>query len=100
MKLEIVRRQFIKIDDKWVELEDSRKRGLVAERSWSSFCIFLAADGAEALAANLRKHITRPHIDLVVSATDSGVWVLGAYCHLEPTLFQLAPLAGNLEATE
>lgn len=100
MKQEIVRRRFAKIDDKWVELEDLNKRGLTAERAWSSFCAFFRADDPEALAANMRKHVTQPHIDIVVSPTDSGVWVLGAYYNLEPALARLALLPGNLEAAE
>lgn len=100
MKLEIVRRHFAKIDDKWVELEDLNKRGLTAERAWSSFCAFFRTDAPEALAANMRKHVTPPHIDIVVSPTDKGVWILGAYYYLESTLLRLVRLPRNLEAAE
>jgi hypothetical protein len=99
VKLEIVRRHFAKIDDKWFELEDLNKRGLTADRAWSSFCAFFRAGDPEVLAANMRKHVTPPHIDIVVSPTDSGVWVLGAYYHLEAALPRLTML-GNLEAAE
>lgn len=58
MKLEIVRRDFAKIDDKWFELEDLNKRGLTADRAWSSFRAFFRAGEPEILAANVRKHVT------------------------------------------
>lgn len=97
---EIIRRHFAKVDDQWVELEDLNKRGLTAERAWSSFCAFFRADVPEALAANMRKHVTPPHIDIVVSTTDGGVWVLGACYYLESALPRLAMLLGNLEAAK
>lgn len=100
VKLQIVRRHFAKIGDKWAELEDLRKRGLAVERTWSSFCAFFRADDPEALAANMRKHVTPPHIDIVVSPTDKGVWVMGAHYYLESALLRLAMLPGDLEAAE
>lgn len=37
LKFEIVRRQFAKVDNKWIEAEDPQQRGVTAERTWSSF---------------------------------------------------------------
>lgn len=89
----IVRLQFAKIDGEWLELEDMQSRGLAAERSWSSFCAFFRAPDPEALAASMRKLVSPPHIDIVVSPSAGGVWVLGAYYQLEPALARLASSA-------
>lgn len=48
----------------------------------------------------MRKYVTPPHVDIVVSPTDRGVWVVGAYYYLESALPRLAMLPGNLEAAE
>ena len=44
--------------------------------------------------------LSPPHIDVVVSPTARGVWVLGAHYHLEATIPRLVLLARNLEAAE
>jgi hypothetical protein len=100
VKLDIVRRQFAKVEGGWLDLEDMHKRGLTGERSWSSFCAFFGAEDPEALATNMREQVSPPHIDIVASQTAGGVWVLGAYYYLEATLPQLALLANNLEAAK
>lgn len=89
MKLEIVRRQFTKVNDAWVELEDLERRGLTANRSWSSFCAFIQSDNPEELATTLRKQVSPPHIDIVPSVTAGGVWVMGAHYQLEAVLQRL-----------
>ncbi len=86
MKFDIVRRQFAKIDDKWIEIEDMRHRGLTAERTWSSFCVLLRTDQPDALATTLRAQCSQSHIDIVPSPAAGGLWMLGAHYRLEALL--------------
>jgi hypothetical protein len=86
VKFDIVRRQFAKVDDKWIEIEDLRESGLTAERTWSSFCALIGTDQPDALATKLRAQVSQSHVDLVPSPAAGGVWVMGAYYRLESLL--------------
>lgn len=89
MNFQIVRRQFAKVDDAWFELEDLQQRGISAERSWSSLCVFVPAENPDAKARALKAQVSPPHIDIVPSATAGGVWVMGAHYKLESVLPRL-----------
>jgi hypothetical protein len=67
VKLDITRRQFAKFDDKWIEIEDLRHRGLTAERTWSSFCVLIRTEQPGALATRLRTQTPHSHVDMVPS---------------------------------
>jgi hypothetical protein len=94
VRLDVVRRQFAKIDDQWGEVEDLRRRGLPFERSWSSFCIFFPA-GKGDLLASLRQRTPRSHVQTVSSPSQEGIWVFGAYYHLEMLLVAHAGAPGQ-----
>jgi hypothetical protein len=53
VKHNIVRRQFAKVDDKWIEITDLRQRDLTADRTWSSFRLFIPTEQPDAAAATL-----------------------------------------------
>lgn len=89
MNFQIVRRQFAKVDDAWFELEDLQQRGITAERSWSSFCVFVPAKNPDTKALALKEQVSLHHIDIVPSATAGGVWVMGAHYKLESVLPRL-----------
>lgn len=89
VKFDIVRRQFAKVDDKWIEIEDMRQRGLSADRTWSSFCVLIQAEQPDALATRLRAQAPHQQLDIVPSPTAGGVWVMGAYYQLENVLPRL-----------
>ncbi len=86
VKFDIVRRQFAKVDDKWLEMEDLRQRGLTVERIWSSFCVLIPAEEPDVLASKLRAQPPHPQIDIVPSLVAGGVWVMGAHYRLEALL--------------
>lgn len=86
LKLNIVRRQFAKVDDKWIEIEDLRQRDLTAERTWSSFCLFIPTEQPDAVATTLRIQTTPRHVDIVPSLSGGGVWLMGAHYQLEALL--------------
>jgi hypothetical protein len=85
-KFGIVRRKFAKVDDKWIEIEDLRHRGLTAERTWSSFCVLIRTEQPDALATRLWTQASHSHVDIVPSPTAGGVWVMGAHYRLESLL--------------
>lgn len=89
VKLEIVKRQFAKVDETWCEIEDLRNRGLAVDRSWSSFCVLIPGDDLDALAASLRNRFSAQQIDVVPSTAAKGVWVMGAHYQLEVALARL-----------
>jgi hypothetical protein len=64
VKPDIIRRQFAKLDDKWIEIEDLRRRGLTAERTWSSFCVLIRTEQPGALATRLRTQTPHSHVDM------------------------------------
>ncbi len=86
MKFDIVRRQFGKVDDMWIEIEDLRQRGLSVERIWSSFCVLIPTEQPDALVTKLRAQPPHPQIDIVPSPVAGGVWVMGAHYRLEALL--------------
>ncbi|MEI9803851.1 MAG: hypothetical protein WDN48_04470 [Pseudolabrys sp.] len=86
MKFDIVRRQFAKVDDKWVEANDLQNRGVTAKRTWSSFCVFIASAQPDALTIALRAQVSAPHVDVVLSQSEDGVWLMGAYYQLQDVL--------------
>jgi hypothetical protein len=89
-KFDIVRRQFAKVEDKWVEANDIQHRGIAAERSWWSFCVFIAAKQPDALSSILRAQVSARHVDVVPSLPEGGSWLMGAYYQLEHVLPRLA----------
>src|ERR1700681_3630028 len=90
VKFDIVRRQFAKVDDKWVEANDLQHRGSTAERTWSSFCVFIPAKQPDALTSTLRAQVSARHVDVVPSLSEGGIWLMGAYYQLEDVLPRLA----------
>ncbi|HRN83225.1 MAG TPA: hypothetical protein PK857_00275 [Hyphomicrobium sp.] len=89
MNFQIVRRQFAKVDDAWFELEDLQQRGISADRSWSSFCVFVPAENPDAKALTLKELASPPHIDIIPSVTAGGVWVMGPHYKLESVVPRL-----------
>lgn len=86
MKLDIVRRQFAKINNKWIEIEDLRRQSLAVERTWSSFCVLIPTDKTEAFTATLRTQVPQSHVDLVPSPAAGGTWLMGPYYQLQDLL--------------
>jgi hypothetical protein len=66
-----------------------QQRGVTAERSWSSFYVFIPAENPDAKALALEEQVSRPQIDIIPSISTSGVWVMGAYYQLEAILPRL-----------
>ena len=95
VKFDIVRRRFAKVDDKWIEIDDLRHRGLTAERTWSSFCVLIRTEQPDALATRLRTQTPHSHVDMVPSPTAGGVWVMGAHYRLESLLPGLTLLSAD-----
>jgi hypothetical protein len=90
VKFDIVRWQFAKVDDKWVEANDLRHRGVSAERTWSSFCVFIPANQPDTLTSTLRAQVSVRHLDVVPSLSEGGIWLMGAYYQSEDVLPRLA----------
>jgi hypothetical protein len=95
VKPDIIRRQFAKLDDKWIEIEDLRHRGLTAERTWSSFCVLIRTEQPGALATRLRTQTPHSDVDMVPSPIAGGVWVMGAHYRLESLLPSLTLLSAD-----
>ncbi len=86
MKFDIFRRQFAKVDEKWIEIDDIRQRGLSADRTWSSFCVQIRTKEPDALATKLRAQGHHQQFDIVPSLAAGGIWVMGAHYRLESLL--------------
>jgi hypothetical protein len=91
VKFDIVRRQFAKVDDKWIEAEDLQQRGVTVERTWSSFCVFIPTEQPDAVTTTLRAQTSPRHVDIVPSSSGGGIWLMGAHYQLETLLPDLKP---------